>query len=46
MGRLLLSDNPTNHVEHLPDRSDVDRLKTQVEDLSRLVEQLLQEHSA
>jgi len=46
MGRLLLTDNPTNLVEHLPDRSDVDRLKTQVEDLSRLVEQLLQEHSA
>jgi polyhydroxyalkanoate synthesis repressor PhaR len=44
--RMGLSDNLTNHVEHLPDRSDVDRLKTQVEDLSRLVEQLLQEHSA
>jgi polyhydroxyalkanoate synthesis repressor PhaR len=41
MGRLLLGDNADTHVEELPDRSDVERLKQQVEDLSRLVEQLL-----
>ena len=41
MGRLLLGDAAETHVEELPDRSDVERLKQQVEDLSRLVEQLL-----
>lgn len=42
---LLLTESGQEHVEHLPDRSDVERLKGQVEDLSRLVEQLLIEQT-
>jgi hypothetical protein len=34
---------PTAEAPALPDRSDVDRLKLQVDDLARVVEQLLQE---
>ncbi len=40
LARLLLTES-TTQLENLPDRSDVERLKTQVEDLSKLVEQLL-----
>lgn len=43
MGRLLLGEAANAKTEELPDRSDIERLKEQVEGLSRLVEQLLQE---
>jgi len=41
MGQLLLKDSGHAHAENLPDRSDVERLKSQVEQLANLVEQLL-----
>ena len=40
MARLLLTED-MSHIENLPDRNDVERLKGQVEDLAQLVEQLL-----
>lgn len=40
MAQVLLTED-VSHIENLPDRNDVERLKDQVEQLSKLVEQLL-----